>query len=373
MNPTSNNGNEPPPSEDEDRSLLFGSPKEGPEPAGDGQKPRRSGASASPPPSRTSPPSAEAAAEPPDPAARAGPSSSSDAVLQEILAQVVELKEMVEGLAARGADLAALARTITGQADRIAATAEWVNDMKAVSTDLLASTGKLIEGLKSGNKNLDAALAQLTILKEGLDKVVEALDATAKGLDRRSSELGEVKQDLATYYGDWTAEAKTSLAEMKALSKRLDAGDHMVTRLENSIGPWTERMEESIGANSTAQRDAAAKTAGNVEQLATTGSQFLADFETARGKALKEARQEWTRIRRLTVPALALALVLAVPSAVVVGAVAQSEIGVLEPYDDTGGWKDGVWDRYGQTIKNCMLDSYRTKQEIECSFDVLYL
>ena len=82
----------------------------------------------------------------------------------------------------------------------------------------------------------DEALAQLTVLKDRLDKVVQALDATAKGLDERSSELGAVKQDLAKYYGDWTDEAKTSLAEMKTLSKRLDAGDHMVTRLEKSIG-----------------------------------------------------------------------------------------------------------------------------------------
>ena len=185
--------------------------------------------------------------------------------------------------------------------------------MKAVTTEILASTDKQIEALKSGQQNLDAALAQLKILKDGLDKVVQALDATAKNLDRRSSELGAVKQDLATYYGLWTAQAKTSLAGMKALSKRLDAGDHMVTRLETSIGPWTQRMEESIGANSAAQRAAAEKTADNVNQLATTGSEFLKEFAAARGKALKEARQEWMRIRRLTVPALALALVLAAP------------------------------------------------------------
>ena len=47
------NGNEPPP-DDEDRSLLFGPPKEGTEPGRDRQKPRRARASASPPPSRTS-------------------------------------------------------------------------------------------------------------------------------------------------------------------------------------------------------------------------------------------------------------------------------------------------------------------------------
>ena len=247
------------------------------------------------------------------------------------------------------------------------------NDIKAAISEILASTGKQIEGLKSAQHDHDAALARLKILEEGLDKVVQSLDATAKSLDRRSSELGAVKQELAGYYGEWTAEAKASLREMKALSKRLDAGDHMVTRLETSIGPWTERMEESIGANSAAQRDTAAKTADNVKQLATTGSEFLTKFDTAREEALEEASQEWTRIRRWTLPALAIALVLAAPLFVFAGALGQSEFGVFETYDDTLGWKDGVWDRYGQKVKNCMLESYRTRQVIRCSFDVEYL
>ena len=215
-------------------------------------------------------------------------------------------------------------------------------------------------------------MERLKILEEGLDGVVEALDATAKGLDERSSELKTVKQGLAEYYENWTTEAKTSLAEMKTLSERLDTGDHMVTRLEGSIGPWTERMEKSIGTNSAAQLAAAEKTAGNVEQLATTGTEFLKEFATARAAALKEARQEWTRIRRWTVPALAIALVLAAPLFVVAGAVGQSEFGVFTPYDDTLGWKKGVWERHGLQVKDCMRDSLRTNQVIRCSFDVEY-
>ena len=334
---------------------------------GGGEKLRRSRASASSPPSRTSPP-----AEPPDPAGRAGPVASSDAVQRRILALLEDLTAKLAGPAAREADLAAAARTITEQADRIGAATEWVNSVKAAISEVLASSGKQIEGLKSAQQVHDAALERLKILEEGLDKVVQALDATAKGLDERSSDLKAVKKKLAENYEDWTAEAKTSLGEMKALSKRLDAGDHMVTRLEGSIGLWTERMEQSIGANSAAQRDAAAKTADNVAQLATTGSKFLKDFDTARGKALKEAGQEWTRIRRWTLPALAAALVLAAPSFAVVGAVGQSEFGVFEPYDDTRGWKDGVWNRYGKQVQDCMRNSYRTRQVIRCSFDVEY-
>ena len=100
MNSTNHDENESPPSEDEDRSLLFGPPKEGTEPAGDRQKPRRAGASASPPPSRTSPPAAEAVAEPSDPAGRAGPAASSDAVQRRILALLEDLEKKVAGPAA---------------------------------------------------------------------------------------------------------------------------------------------------------------------------------------------------------------------------------------------------------------------------------
>ena len=364
MNSTNHDENEPPPPEDEDRSLLFGPPKEGTEPAGDRQKPRHAGASASSPPSRTSPP-----AEPPDPGGRAGPAASSDAVQRRILALLEDLEKKVAGPAASEADPAAAVRTI---AEQIAAATQWVNNIKAAISKILASTGTQIEGLETAQKTHDAALAQLKILQEGLDKVEKSLGATAKDLNRRSSELGAVKQELATYYGDWTAEAKISLAEMKKLSKRLNAGDHMVTRLEKSIGPWTKRMEKSIGANSAAQRDAAEKTAGNVEQLATTGTEFLKAFATARGAALKEARQEWTRIRRWTVPALAIALVLAAPLFVFAGALGQSEFGVFDPYDDTGGWKEEVWKLYGEPVQDCMLDSRRTRQVIGCSFDVVW-
>ena len=366
MNSTNHDENESPPPEDEDRSLLFGPPKEGTEPAVDGQKPRGPRASAPSPPSRTSPPAAEAVAEPPDPAGRAGPAASSDAVQRRILALLEDLEKKVAGPAADATDPAAAVRTI---AEQIAAATKWVNDIKAAISDLLASTGKQIEGLKSGQRDHDAALARLKILEEGLDKVVQALEATAKGLDERSSELKTVKQELTKYYEDWTAEAKISLAEMKKLSKRLNAGDHMVTRLEKSIDPWTKRMEKSIGANSTAQLAAAEKTAGNVTQLATTGTEFLKAFATARGAALKEARQEWTRIRRWTVPALALALVLAAPSFVVVGAVGQSEFGVFEPYDETGGLKEAVWKRYGGEIEACVREARRTGTA-QCSFDI---
>ena len=363
MNSTNNNGNESPP-EDEDRSLLFGPPKEGPEPAGDKQRPRRSGASASSPPSRTSPP-----AEAPDPAGHGETAASSDAVQRRILALLEAMEKKLAALAADEADPAAAVRTIAGE---IAAATEWVNNIKAANSEILASTGKQIEGLKSAQKTHDAALEQLKILQEGLDKVEESLGATAKGLDKRSSELGAVKQDLATYYEKWTAQAKTSLAAMKALSERLDAGDHMVTRLEGLQKGWTEQTGKAITENAAAQRAAAKQTSDALEELASARDTFLGDIAEGRKAALAEVQREWTWTRRWTLPALALALVLAAPSFLVLGAVGQSELGVLDPYDDTGGWKAEVWKLYGTPIQDCVREARRTGQVTECSFDVKY-
>ena len=108
MNSTNNNGNESPPSENEDRSLLFGPPKEGTEPAGDRQKPSRPRASASSPPSRTSPPAAEA--EPSDPAGQAGPAASTDAGQRRILALLENLEKKIAVTAAGETDVAEAAR-----------------------------------------------------------------------------------------------------------------------------------------------------------------------------------------------------------------------------------------------------------------------
>ena len=273
MNSTNNDGNESPPSEDEDRSLLFGPPKEGTEPTGGREKPRGPPASASSPPSRTSPHAAEAVAEPSDPAGRAGPLASSDAIQRRILALLEGLEEKVAGPAAGESDLAAAVRSIAEQAEQIGAATEWINDVKAAISDILASTGKQIDGLESAQQDHDAALARLKILEEGLDRVVRALDATAKGLDQRSSELKAVKQELAGYYGEWIAEAKTSRGEMEALSKRLDAGDHMVTRLEGLQKGWTEQTARVIAENGEAQLSTAAGICtGAAAQKCTTGS-----------------------------------------------------------------------------------------------------
>ena len=367
MNSTNHDENEPPPSEDEDRSLLFGPPKEGTEPSGDRQRPRRAGASASPPPSRTSPPAAEPVAEPSDPAGRAGPVASSDAVQRRMLALLEDLKKKVAGPAADATDPAAAVRTI---AEQIAAATEWVNSTKAAISVILASTGKQIEALESAQKTHDAALARLKLQEKELNKVVQALDATAKDLNQRSSELQAVKQELATYY-EGLGEDQPCRDE-DAVGAAPYAGDHMVTRLEGLQKGWTEQTGKVITENAAAQRTAAKQTSDALEELASARTTFLEDFAEGRKAALAEVRREWTWTRRWTVPGLALALVLAAPLFVFAGALGQSEFGVFDPYDDTGGWKEGVWKLYGTPIQDCMRDSMRTGQVIECRINVKY-
>ena len=132
---------------------------------------------------------------------------------------------------------------------------------------------------------------------------------------------------------------------------------------------WTDQTGKAITENAAAQRAAAKQTSDALEELASARTTFLEKFATA---ALAEVRREWTWTRRWTLPALALALVLAAPPFVFAGALVQSEFGVFDPYDDTGGWKEEVWKLYGEPIQDCMLDSKRTTQVIKCSIDVVW-
>ena len=126
--------------------------------------------------------------------------------------------------AAGATELAAAARTIAKQAEQIGAPPEWVNDVKAAISEILASTGKQIEGLKSGNEDLDGALAQLNGLAGGFGQ--DRTGARRHGERPRQEVVGAGGGQAGPrrVLRGLDAEAKTSRSEMKALSKRLDAG-----------------------------------------------------------------------------------------------------------------------------------------------------
>ncbi len=362
----------PPPADDEGRSLLFGWQKvAGTSEQGPGEALQQPGRTATPE-AATAPSSAKDAADSADPPDLAGPLASLEATQQRILARLAEL---ISTLAADGKG----ERDLVEAAGTLAEATEWSNNIKAAMAAHLATVGQLIEGLKGGRRDFDTVVAELKSREAGISGQLETfgermreLDTLLKRLDRRSSELEALKQELAEYYGRWTAAFETMLQELNRLSKRLDAGDNLVTRLEGQIGPWTDAVTGTMERNAAAQRAAAEQTSGNVEKLSEAGITFLERFDAGSRDALEGYRREWKRTRRWTVPALALALVLSAPSFAVVGAVGQSEVGAFDPYDDTQGWKQGVWERYGKQVQGYMLKSLRTKDDVRCSFDVVY-
>ena len=376
MTPGNKDRDGPPPADDEGRSLLFGWSKEDEE-AGEGREqpsPPPAGASSAAPPATV--PAARDAADTEALPDLAGTLASLAAGQRHILAMLGDIAA-ADGEGRAG--VAEIARMIADMKQMTTATSEWTNQTKSVTHTLHAAAGQQIEGLKGGQRDLRAVAAELKIREEGIagrletfGKAVRELDTLLKGLDRRSSELGALKQELAEYYDRWTAALEPVLEQMATLSERLDAGDHMVTRFEKQARSWTETMAKSMGTNAAEQRAAAEQTSGNVGKLAEAGDAFLERFDAGSREALAFFRREWRSTRRWTVPLLAAALVLAAPSFAVLGAMGQREFVVFKPYDDTEGWKQGVWKRHGMQVKGCLLAAGRTKSVFRCSFDVTY-
>ena len=185
-----------------------------------------------------------------------------------------------------------------------------------------------------------------------------------------SAELQAVKQEIAKYYGEWTAAALGYRQEMAALTKRLDEGETLAARAEQSISPWTERIETSLDESAKAQKRAAAETSGNVQRLTQGGDAFLEKFGAAWNEALEGFQAEWRRTRRWSVPVLAAVLVLMLPTLPVLGALGQSKLGIFAPHDDLGGWRTAFWIRHGDQIRACAAEAMRTTRAVPCRFDV---
>lgn len=177
-------------------------------------------------------------------------------------------------------------------------------------------------------------------------------------MSETSGQLATEVRTLANNYRSWKTEAAAHRKDMASLSEALRQGD--------------ARMAESVSRNAKAQLEVSSKTLGNVENFRKENDRLLERMGAAGEEFLDALRQESGRIRRWTVPALAAALVLAVPAFAAVGAYAQSEFRIFRPYDDTKGWKQGVWERHGEQVKACMLESRRENKAVRCSFDVEY-
>lgn len=323
--------------------------------------------------------SAKEAAEPgketaPDPAAVLAGLAVSQRRILALLEDLTAEPEAAAGEA--GADLGEAARSI-------AAATEWANDIRAAMDALLVTAGRSIRDLEKAERGLAGEVAALKTREEAFDKQIESLSGNARTLgarlgqldearqklEERSAELQAVKQDIVKYYEEWTAAAQGYRVEMGFLTDRLREGENLVSRVEQALGPWTARIEESLDKNARAQELAAALTSSNAQRLTEDGDAFLEKFGTAWQGALKDFRKEWRNTRRWTVPVLAAVLALMVPVLPVVGAVGQSELGIFAPHDDTKGWKQLVWERHGEQVKKCLEEAMGFGEPVFCGFE----
>ena len=307
------------------------------------------------------------------------------ATMADLAAGQRRILALLEDLASKQAEATTgdVGTDLQEAAASIQAATEWVSDIRAAIETVLASTGKSIQNLNAAEKSLSdetAALktrtgeigGQVEALRSGarvLGTRLRQLDEARQNLDARSADLQAVKQEIVKYYGERTAAALDYRREMAALTKRLDEGETLAARVEQSIGPWTERIEKGLDESAKAQKRAAAETSGNVQRLTQGGDAFLEKFGTAYSEALEGFRAEWRRTRRWSVPVMAAVLVLMLPTLPVMGALGQSQFGVFSAYDDTKGWKQVVWDRHGAQVKKCLEHALHSSKPVSCTFD----
>ena len=318
--------------------------------------------------------------EAPDQNADEPPGPDTAPMLAEIAAtqqRILALLEASKPASAAGAELGEAARSI-------AAATEWTNDIRAAMDSLLVTAGKSIRDLETSERGLAGEVAALKTREEAFDRQIETLaggartlgtrlrqlDEARQTLEARSAELQAVKQEIVRYYNRWTSAALEYGHEIVALTKRLDEDKTLAARVEQSIGPWTARIEDSLEENAEAQRQAAAQTADTVQRLTENGDAFLNKFSLTWQGVLEDFRRERRRTRRWSVPVMAAVLALLVPVLPVMGALGQSTLGVFEPYDDTKGWKHIVWDRYGPDVKWCLEKALGSSEPVTCTLEV---
>ena len=351
-----NDGKGPPPADEGDRGLLFGLSEDG-EDAGE---------------SPGTPPGVD------------DPAPAIVAALAEIHAGQDRLEAALAALDAKlpadrgsGPGLAEGVTKIVEAAGRIARAAEFVaeierttgeaarftNDTKEATGVLQAEAGKQIAGLKEGRRDLEKAVAELGSRAEGLKaredalgKGIGELRALWKSVNERSGALASEARTLAKNYESWRAEAATHRQEMAALSRDLREGG--------------ARMEESVAKNAEGQLEISVKTLGNVRNFKDQNDRFMERFEAGGQALLETVRSEWTAAQRWAVPALAAALVLAVPSFVAVGAYAQSEFGFFSTFERKDAIERMLWRQYGHHVSSCSLTAQVRQRTVKCSFDV---
>ena len=178
------------------------------------------------------------------------------------------------------------------------------------------AAGKTRTGSLDPNPSLKEVLG---LVRQVSTQIQQAQKDGGGRLKIGTRKLAEVADKLAAYAG----EARSLLDELAAAGER-----------ERDLGKAADRIEETI--------------AGYREDLHRWGG------------AERQLRR-W-------LPGLALAV--AAPAFLLLGVLIEQQFLIVPLNDPSRGWSGHIWDNYGPTIANCVMEAKRKNQVVKCPLDV---
>ena len=174
----------------------------------------------------------------------------------------------------------------------------------------------------------------------GIDTVIQVLSAVRGDLDIQAQLIQALHRNPPPKEGQDTLSTDHAMTLHDELMKHMD---QLIVRIAPAVSGGEKKDEKEQ------EQDAAAQPAERQDRLPPTGAE---EVRTAAADLSTQLRAEGSAFRRF---AWVFALV-AIPMAVALGIVAQREFGLmpaLPETDPTGGWKDIVWEDYGEDISHC--------------------
>ena len=198
---------------------------------------------------------------------------------------------------------------------------------------------RLSETLRVGLLGVEAQLSQVAGALSTHSAVVERLETGTKG---------ENKAEVENEEGDGE---EAGGAALKALSESVDQS---ISAMVAAV----ERQSEAFGGVNVSV-DVVKKVGEAISGVVEALSACQAD--------LSRQRELDGRVRRWT---LLVAVALGGPALLLAGTFAGQRWEVLPMQDATGGWRDHVWERYGEDLVGCVRRGLREGSSFECVIDV---
>ena len=174
----------------------------------------------------------------------------------------------------------------------------------------------------------------------GIDTVIDVLSAVRGDLDAQAELIQALHRNPPPGEGQATLSADHAVKLHDELMKHMD---YLIVRIAPAVSGEAKKDEKEQ------KQDAAALQSGRQDRPPPTG---LDEVRTAAADLSTQLRAEGSAFRRFAwVFAIAV-----IPMAAALGIVAQREFGImpaLPEIDPTGGWKDIVWEDYGEEISHC--------------------